>query len=84
MSNRGQIRSFGDIGSMSGLPESGQGRAIYGPLRTGERGPWRRAILDLSRLDLSRPKTREGPTAPASIQNNSGLPQGLAGHSAVG
>jgi len=24
-----QIRSFGDVGSMSGLPESGHGRAIY-------------------------------------------------------
>ena len=25
----GQIRSFGDVGSMSGLPESGHGWAIY-------------------------------------------------------
>jgi hypothetical protein len=25
----GQIRSFGDVGSMSGLPESGHGGAIY-------------------------------------------------------
>ena len=25
----GQTRSFGDVGSMSGLPESGHGRAIY-------------------------------------------------------
>jgi hypothetical protein len=29
-------------------------------------------------------KPREGPTAYASIQNISGLPQGLAGHSAAG
>ena len=26
----GQTRSWGHVGSMSGLPESGQGRAIYG------------------------------------------------------
>jgi hypothetical protein len=25
----GQTRSFGDVGSMSGLPESGHGWAIY-------------------------------------------------------
>jgi hypothetical protein len=25
----GQIRSFGDVGSMSGLPEGGHGGAIY-------------------------------------------------------
>jgi len=29
MTVMGQIRSFGDVGSMSGLPESGHGRAIY-------------------------------------------------------
>src|SRR5262249_13607521 len=29
-SGSGQIRSSGDVGSMSGLPESEQGRAIYG------------------------------------------------------
>jgi hypothetical protein len=29
MSQRGQTRSFGDVGSMSGLPESGHGWAIY-------------------------------------------------------
>ena len=29
MSVRGQIRSFGDVGSMSGLLESGHGWAIY-------------------------------------------------------
>jgi hypothetical protein len=29
MSARGQTRSFGDVGSMSGLPESGHGWAIY-------------------------------------------------------
>src|SRR5262249_34251061 len=30
MSLWGQTRSWGHVGSMSGLPESGQGRAIYG------------------------------------------------------
>jgi hypothetical protein len=30
------LRSFGDVGSTSGLPESGHRRAIYGPLRTGD------------------------------------------------
>jgi hypothetical protein len=29
MSELGQTRSFGDAGSMFGLPESGHGRAIY-------------------------------------------------------
>jgi hypothetical protein len=29
MSVEGQTRSFGDVGSMSGLPESGHGWAIY-------------------------------------------------------
>jgi hypothetical protein len=29
MTGSGQIRSFGDVGSMSGLPESGQGWATY-------------------------------------------------------
>ena len=29
MSQRGQTRSFGDVGSMSGLPDSGHGWAIY-------------------------------------------------------
>jgi hypothetical protein len=29
MSQMGQTRSFGDVGSMSGLPESGHGWAIY-------------------------------------------------------
>jgi hypothetical protein len=29
MSALGQIRSFGDVGSMSGSPESGHGWAIY-------------------------------------------------------
>jgi len=29
MSVLGQTRSFGEVGSMSGLPESGQGCAIY-------------------------------------------------------
>jgi hypothetical protein len=29
MTEMGQIRSFGDVGSMSGLPESGHGWAIY-------------------------------------------------------
>jgi hypothetical protein len=29
MSQMGQARSFGDDGSMSGLPESGHGWAIY-------------------------------------------------------
>jgi hypothetical protein len=30
MSLVGQTRSFGDVGSMSGLPKSGHGEAIYG------------------------------------------------------
>ena len=29
MSDVGRTQSFGDVGSMSGLPESGHGRAIY-------------------------------------------------------
>jgi hypothetical protein len=47
-------------------------------LRTGDPGPSRCAILD-----LSGPEAREGPTVLTSIQNNSGLPQGLAGRSAT-
>jgi hypothetical protein len=31
MSVQGQTRSFGFVGSMSGLPESGHGWAIYEP-----------------------------------------------------
>jgi len=34
MSAKGQTRSFGDVGSMSGLPESGHGGATY------EYTPW--------------------------------------------
>jgi hypothetical protein len=29
MAEMGQTQSFGDVGSMSGLPESGHGWAIY-------------------------------------------------------
>jgi hypothetical protein len=36
MSQLGQTRSFGDVGSMSGLPESGHGWAIH------EYTPWER------------------------------------------
>jgi hypothetical protein len=62
MSVQGQIRPFGDVGSMSGLPESGHGWAIYEPAvggraeRPTKKGPARRgagvkeAGVGLSRL----------------------------------
>jgi hypothetical protein len=35
----GQTWSFGDVGSMSGLPESGHGWAIYDALASSPRSP---------------------------------------------
>jgi hypothetical protein len=42
MSQMGQTQSFGDVGSMSGLPESGHGWAIYEFHALS--GPHRRAL----------------------------------------
>ena len=51
-SGPGQIRSFGFVGSMSGLPESGHGWAIYEPLLV--------AVILTDKLRMHRPLRRRG------------------------
>ena len=55
----GQYQSFGDVRSMSGLPESGQGRAIFAGGSPGSRPGRCRAVIRLSR-DPTRRTWRRG------------------------
>src|SRR5262245_14847156 len=59
MSESGQTRSFGDVGSMSGLPESGHDWTIY------EYTPW----LITSELDARCRRQREPPNCKRATQN---------------
>src|SRR5262245_33599715 len=79
MTAMGQTRSFGNVGSMSGLPESGQGRAIYG--RYGDARLTAACARDISCGRMTWPLQNSlddifagpGPADPPSDEGDEGL-----------